>query len=108
MGELHTLRIAGGAGGVGQGQHIGFRDSPPRRLEVDAPVFGYVELAEGPWLETQLVDVAAELLTDDMPVRVTFLSSGEMFPAFRSARPARRRSRAGGPRMRDLAAGTGG
>jgi hypothetical protein len=46
--------------------------------------FGYVELAEGPWLETILVDVAADALHVGTPLHVTFLPhpDGEPIPAF--------------------------
>jgi uncharacterized OB-fold protein len=47
--------------------------------------FGYVELAEGPWLETILLDVPADSLHEGLPLRVTFLNhpDGEPIPAFR-------------------------
>jgi len=46
--------------------------------------FGYVELAEGPWLETILVNVDPSLLYEGAPVRVTFLRppDSEAIPAF--------------------------
>jgi uncharacterized OB-fold protein len=46
--------------------------------------FGYVELAEGPWLETILVDVPADALREGAPLNVTFLHDpdGEAIPAF--------------------------
>jgi uncharacterized OB-fold protein len=53
-----------------------------------APItFGYVELAEGPWLETILVDVPADVLREGEPLHVTFLHhpDGETIPAFELA-----------------------
>jgi hypothetical protein len=61
--------------------------------------FGYVELAEGPWLETLLVDVTADTLTEAMPLRVTFLhrpGDDERIPAFR---PDRRKAPQGLPSL---------
>ncbi|HYR16000.1 MAG TPA: OB-fold domain-containing protein, partial [Mycobacterium sp.] len=60
--------------------------TPPSSKAPDtAPrTFGYVELAEGPWLETILVDVPADALREGAPLHVTFLHhpDGEPIPAF--------------------------
>jgi len=47
--------------------------------------FGYVELAEGPWLEAILVGVPTDSLQEGLPLQVTFLNhpDGEPIPAFR-------------------------
>lgn len=55
------------------------RDEPP-------VLFGYVELAEGPWLEALLVDIPADRLAEGLPLRVTFHrppGSEEHIPVFR-------------------------
>lgn len=61
---------------------------PVGRTDPDrAPtLFGYVELAEGPWLEALLIDAASSDLTEGMPLRVTFPrrpGDDEPIPAFR-------------------------
>src|ERR1700736_6210676 len=66
--------------------------TPPSSKSPDtAPrTFGYVELAEGPWLETILVDIPADALREGAPLHVTFLHhpDGEPIPAFGLPRPA--------------------
>jgi hypothetical protein len=60
--------------------------TPPHFKSPDTPsmTFGYVELAEGPWLETILVNVGPNSLHEGAPVRVTFLRppDSEAIPAF--------------------------
>lgn len=62
--------------------------TPPARDGAvgDPTFFGYVELAEGPWLESLLVEVTAADLVEGMRLRVTFLDRAgdeERIPAFR-------------------------
>jgi uncharacterized OB-fold protein len=64
--------------------------SPAASDDPDRPptIFGYVELAEGPWLEALLVDATLATLTEAMPMRATFIrraGDGEHIPAFRPA-----------------------
>ncbi|WP_445186452.1 Zn-ribbon domain-containing OB-fold protein [Pseudonocardia sp. Cha107L01] len=64
--------------------------TPPARDDPDQPVtiFGYVELTEGPWLETLLVDATLDTLSEGMPMRATFIrqhGDDEHIPAFRPA-----------------------
>lgn len=65
---------------------IAWTTTPPSAKSPDeAPrTFGYVELAEGPWLETILLDVPQDALHEGAPLRVTFLHhpDGEPIPAF--------------------------
>jgi uncharacterized OB-fold protein len=85
-----TCRRCGGetawAPASGNATLITWTTTPPRSESPDAPrgIFGYVELAEGPWLETILVDVPADGLREGLPLQVMFLNhlDGEPIPAF--------------------------
>jgi uncharacterized protein len=65
---------------------ITWTTTPPSSKAPDTTpgTFGYVELAEGPWLETILVDVPPDGLREGLPLQVTFLNhlDGEPIPAF--------------------------
>jgi hypothetical protein len=64
--------------------------------ELVRTVVGIVELDEGPWWWTQLVDVDPDGDLADLRVQIDFEASGpgpkhEVVPVFRPARPERRR-----------------
>ena len=65
---------------------ITWTTTPPNgKAPEGAPsTFGYVELAEGPWLDAILADVPADALREGLPLHVTFLHDpdGEPIPAF--------------------------
>jgi uncharacterized protein len=68
----------------GEAQLVTWTASPTKHSGGDDTPFGYVELAEGPWLETLLVDLPHEARHPGAPMRVTFLrpDGGEYVPAF--------------------------
>jgi uncharacterized OB-fold protein len=74
----------------GIGQLVSWTVKPGRARD-DKPavdtVIGIVELAEGPWLALQLVDVAQEDLRVGLPVRVAFVQpeGGEHVPVGRGS-----------------------
>lgn len=66
--------------------------TPPPRDNPDSPptIFGYVQLTEGPWLETLLIDTTLDTLTEGMPLRATFQrkpGDDEHFHTFRPHPP---------------------
>ena len=85
-----TCRRCGGdsawAPASGHATLITWTTTPPSSKAPEAAprIFGYVELAEGPWLEAILVDVPADALREGAPLHVTFLHhpDGEAIPAF--------------------------
>jgi uncharacterized OB-fold protein len=52
-----------------------------------------VQLAEGPFFHTSLVDCAIENIEVGMPVEITFESDGRPMPAFRPSEPERQLQR---------------
>lgn len=75
---------------AGEATLITWSAAPPGRDDPGGPatIFGWVELAEGPWLEALLVDVALADLREGMPLRATFVrrrGDDEHIPVFRPA-----------------------
>jgi uncharacterized protein len=68
----------------GEARLVSWTVSPTKNSGGDETPFGYVELAEGPWLETLLVDLPHNARRPGTPMRVTFLhpEGGEYVPAF--------------------------
>lgn len=59
----------------------------PATEDGPASLFGLVEIAEGPWLESILIGIDQLALWPGMPLRVTFIAGekGEPYPAFQPA-----------------------
>lgn len=60
---------------AGDATLVSWTATPAGREDPDRPptIFGWVELAEGPWLEALLLDAALDTLAEGMPLRVTFI-----------------------------------
>lgn len=76
-----------GLAASGRGTLVTWAAHPARGESSPRRVFGMVELAEGPWMESALVDVAEDRLRGGLGMRVTFVSGaeGEAYPAFTAA-----------------------
>jgi uncharacterized OB-fold protein len=68
----------------GEARLVTWTASPAKKGDESETRFGYVELAEGPWLETLLVDPPIDGHLAGTPMHVTFLhpDGGESLPAF--------------------------
>lgn len=70
----------------GSGEVITWAANPPSRnsSNTESTLFGMVELTEGPWIETLLIDIAADDLWVGKPVAVSFVrgTEGEAYPVF--------------------------
>ena len=73
----------------GEATLVTWTATPPSKPEEPPRPFGYVELAEGPWLETMLIDMPPDSLRESAPLRVVFLhrADSETIPAFSCTRP---------------------
>ena len=68
----------------GEARLVTWTASPAKKGDEDETPFGYVELAEGPWLETLLIDLPIDARQPGTLMQVTFLhpDGGESVPAF--------------------------
>jgi uncharacterized OB-fold protein len=78
---------------AGEATLITWARHPVRASTAGTGLFGLVELGEGPWMETVLVDVRDEQLQVGLPLRVRFVSgdSGDAHPVFGAAESEVRR-----------------
>lgn len=84
-----TCRVCGTAlsepvAASGLGSLVTWALHPGPEQGLDGQLFGIVELEEGPWLESSLVDVAQDQLSPGLPLVVVWVRGerGEMYPAF--------------------------